>query len=146
MMNKTQLAQLKALIDSNSLTGTDVEVAAALNAKTVMRYRGLSSAELNGWAAAFRAAGIRKTIFQASEDYNDANYEICAAARFAMENTQELLDMDNADIRTLVGELPILQAAKDALLTLAEQPISLAAEAGLPEIKDGYVYAARLLP
>lgn len=144
MMTKTQLVVLKNLIASNALTGTDEEICAACNEKTVTSYRGLTSSELNAWAVGF--PGTRKTIMQSAADFNDPNYEICAAAKFAMDNTAEPLDMSKESIRTMVSLLPIAEEAKTALISLATVMISIATEAGLPEIKTGYVYAARLLP
>ncbi len=140
MLNGTTMPIMIALVAGK--TGTDKEVADELNAKTVMRYRGLNSSELNAWAAGF--PGTRKSIFVAAADYEDPNYEVCAAAKFAMENTAETLHMSNPAIRGMVALLPISDEAKAAVIALAEAPISTAQEAGVSHVREGYVKAARL--
>jgi hypothetical protein len=141
LQNEQQLIDIAALIAP--MEGTDKEVTDICNAKSIMRYRSLSSSELNKWAAAH--PGTRKIIFQAAEDYDHPQYDYCAAAKFAMENTQESLDMNDPVVQGMISQIPIAADAKADLFTLAEDPISPATEAGLPEIKEGYVQEARKL-
>lgn len=116
----------------------------ALNAPTIPKVGAAPSSLLNKWAA---VNGVRKSIYQVSENYDHSAYEAASAARFAMENTAEELDLADAEVQALVAALVAAgvfsQAAADDLYARVTTVISPAQAAGLPPIKVGWVIAAR---
>lgn len=135
-----KLAELLPTYDGLS----DQAVTDALNALTVSLIGTASSSLLNKWAA---VNGVRKSIYQASENYDHPAYEVASAARFTMENTAEELDLADTEVQALVATLVAAgvfsQAAADDLYTRVTTMISPAQAAGLPPIKIGWVIAAR---
>lgn len=122
----------------------DQDATDALNAQTVTRIGSAPSSLLNKWAA---VNGVRSAIYRAADDYDHLAYEAASAARFAMENTAEELDLSDPEVQALVGSLVsagvFSQAAADDLYARVTTLISPAAAEGFPTIKIGWVIAAR---
>jgi len=119
--------------------GGDAQIAyEAVKAMTLPVTSPLSSAVLNRWAAQYQ---VRGAIMQASENYSHPAYDAAAAARFALENTSEPLDLSDpgnqALLDTLVAGGLVSSAAALALTEMAGSTVPKYSNLDPEDIPEG---------